>query len=35
VLAKRLGVTQAYISKVERQTKVTPKLAMSREMLNE
>ena len=26
VLAKRLGVTQAYISKVEHQTKVTPKL---------
>ena len=25
-LAKRLGVTQAYISKVEHQTKVTPKL---------
>jgi len=25
-LAKRLGVTQAYVSKVERQTKVTPKL---------
>ena len=26
VLAKRLGVTQAYISKVEHQTKFTPKL---------
>lgn len=26
VLAKRLGVTQAYISKVEHQSKVTPKL---------
>ncbi len=26
VLAKRLGVTQAYISKVEHQAKVTPKL---------
>ena len=25
-LAKRMGVTQAYISKVEHQTKVTPKL---------
>lgn len=25
-LANRLGVTQAYVSKVERQTKVTPKL---------
>ena len=25
-LAKRLGVTQAYISKVEHQTKITPKL---------
>lgn len=25
-LAKRLGVTQAYISKIEHQTKVTPKL---------
>ncbi len=27
-LAKRLGVTQAYISKIEHQTKVTPKLLM-------
>lgn len=26
VLAKRLGVTQAYVSKVEHQDKVTPKL---------
>lgn len=25
-LAKRLGVSQAYVSKIERQTKVTPKL---------
>ena len=25
-LAKRVGVTQAYVSKVERQSKVTPKL---------
>ncbi|MGB6977176.1 MAG: helix-turn-helix transcriptional regulator [Gammaproteobacteria bacterium] len=27
-LAKRMGVSQAYISKIERQTKVTPKLLL-------